>query len=79
MGQKDIAINTLLNEFIEVIFIVPMFKHCYEVLEHEQEMLIRKEKILMMKDMIINQLLMEVKENVVDSLAIPIGEMMKWT
>ena len=69
-SKEEAAVQTLFHEFIEAIYIVPMVKHCYEVMEAQQ-------KMLMVKDAIINKLLMQVKENVVDSLAIPIGKLMK--
>jgi len=70
-SKEEAAVQTLFHEYVEAIYyVVPMLKHCYEVMEHQQ-------KMLMVKDEIINKLLMQVKEDVVDSLAIPIGKLMK--
>ena len=75
-SKEEAVVQTLFHEYVEAIYVVPMLKHCYDIMKHQQEMLKQKEQMLMVKDEIIHKLLMQVKENVVDSLSIPICKMM---
>ena len=71
-SKEEAAIQTLYHEFIEAVYIVPMVKHCYEVMQAQQ-------KMLMVKDEIIHKLLMQVKENTVDGIAMPLAKMLEGT
>lgn len=72
----DKAIPVLYHEFIEFCFIYPLEREFYEVLQYQREMLAQKEQMLVLKDEVINKLLMHVKEQTVDGLSIPVGKLM---
>ena len=73
--NEEAAVQTLYHEFIEAIFIVPALRQCYRVMQHQKKMLMQKEQMLMEKDEIIHELLMELKENVVDGIAMPMSRL----
>ena len=76
-SKEEAAIQTLFHEFVEAVFVAPLLKHCYSIMHDQQEMLKQKENMLIVKNEIIHKLLMQLKENVVDSLAIPLSRLMK--
>jgi len=75
--KEDKAITTLYHEFIEFCFVFPLTQKFYEVMQYQRKMLAQKEQMLILKDEVINKLLMHVKEQTVDSLSIPICKLMK--
>ena len=74
--KEDKAIATLFHEYIEYCFIFPLVREFYEVMQYQREMLAQKEKMLVLKDEVINKLLMHVKEQTVDGIAIPISKVL---
>ena len=78
-SKEAAAVQTLYHEFIEAIFIVPMVKHCYEVMQHQRKMLMQKEQMLIEKDEIIHQMLMQLKENTVDGISMPLSKVLERT
>ena len=75
--KEDKAITTLYHDFIEFCFIFPFVRDFYEVMQYQREMLAQKEQMLVLKDEVINKLLMHVKEQTVNGLSIPIGKLME--
>ena len=78
-AKPEAAVQTLYHEFIEAIFIVPMVKHCYEVMQHQRKMLMQKEQMLIEKDEIIHKMLMQLKENTVDGISMPLSKVLERT
>ena len=62
-SREDIAIHTLHHEYIEALFIVPLMKDCYLVMQHLR-------KTILEKDEIIHKLLMGKKEETVNGLSV---------
>jgi len=60
-SREDIAIHTLHYEYIEALFIVPLMRDCYTVMQHLR-------KTIQEKDEIIYKLLMGKKEETVNGL-----------
>ena len=60
-NREDIAIHTLHHEYIEALFIVPLMRDCYLVMQHLR-------KTIQEKDEIIHKLLVEKKEDIVNGL-----------
>ena len=64
-SREDIAIHTLDHEYIETLFIVPLMRDCYLVMQHLR-------KTIQEKDEIIHKLLMGKKEETVNGLSNPL-------
>jgi hypothetical protein len=73
--KEEASINVLYHEYIEAIFIVPLVRKYYEVLHNQQQMLVYKDKMLSEKDELIHKLLMQCKEDTVESLCNPIRKL----
>lgn len=69
---EERALDTLVHEFIEACFIVPLMKDCYEVMKHQQT-------VIAMQKELIHKFLMKGKEATVDGLSIPIAKMLEGT
>ena len=61
-SKDDIAVHTLHHEYVEALFIVPLMKDCYTVMQQLR-------KTIQEKDEIIHKLLMGKKEDTVNELS----------